>query len=231
MIGWVRVIALGTLKAFLNRGAGVADAREPVMAWFRQVRQADWTKPADVKRDIRSASILRDGRVVFNVAGNKYRIVVWINYPYRVVYIRFIGTHRQYDSSTHRIFEISAMDILPIKSQRDYRRALKEIDGLMDARRNSPKGDRLDVLVTLVEAWERKHYPLDLPDPVEAIRYHMEQSGLQPRDLIPFIGSRNRVHEVLNRRRDLTLGMIRRLHEGLGIPAESLIKIGLHKAA
>src|SRR3984893_10868180 len=231
MIGWVRVIALGTLKAFLNRGAGVADAREPVMAWFRQVRQADWTKPADVKRDIRSASILRDGRVVFNVAGNKYRIVVWINYPYRVVYIRFIGTHRQYDSSTHRIFEISARDILPIKSQRDYRRALKEIDGLMDARRNSPKGDRLDVLVTLVEAWERKHYPLDLPDPVEAIRYHMEQSGLQPRDLIPFIGSRNRVHEVLNRRRDLTLGMIRRLHEGLGIPAESLIKIGLHKAA
>ena len=91
------------------------------------------------------------------------------------------------------------MDIPPIKSQRDYRRVLKEIEGLMSARRNTPEGDRLDVLVTLVEAWERKHYPLDLPDPVEAIRYHMEQSGLQPRDLIPFIGSRNRVHEVLNR--------------------------------
>ena len=76
----------------------------------------------------------------------------------------------------------------------------------------------------LVEAWERKHYPLDLPDPVEAIKYHMDQNGLQPRDLIPFIGSRNRVHEVLNRRRPLTLKMIWRLHEGLGIPAESLIK-------
>lgn len=98
MIGRVRVIALSTLKAFLNRSSGVADAREPVMAWFRQVRQADWTKPADVKRDIRSASILGDGRAVFNIAGNKYRIVVWINYPYRVVYIRFIGTHRQYDA-------------------------------------------------------------------------------------------------------------------------------------
>ncbi|SDJ90408.1 MULTISPECIES: type II toxin-antitoxin system HigB family toxin [Bradyrhizobium] len=93
----MRVIALSTIKAFLKRGEGVADANEPVMAWFRQVRQADWTKPADVKRDIRSASILKDGRVVFNIAGNKYRIVVWINYPYRVVYIRFIGTHRQYD--------------------------------------------------------------------------------------------------------------------------------------
>jgi mRNA interferase HigB len=94
----VRVIALSTIKTFLARSADVADAREPVMAWSRQVRQADWAKPADVKRDIRSASILKDGRVVFNIAGNKYRIVVWINYPYRVVYIRFVGTHRQYDS-------------------------------------------------------------------------------------------------------------------------------------
>ena len=123
------------------------------------------------------------------------------------------------------------MDITPIKSQRDYRRVLREIEGLMGARRNSREGDRLDVLVTLVEAWDRKHYRLDLPDPVEAIRYHMEQNGLQPRDLIPFIGGRNRVHEVLNRRRELTINMIRRLHEGLGIPAESLIKIGRQRAA
>lgn len=123
------------------------------------------------------------------------------------------------------------MEIAPIKSNRDYRRVLKEIETLMSARRNSPEGDRLDVLVTLIEAWERKRYRLDLPDPVEAIKYHMEQSGMQPKDLIPFIGSRNRVHEVLNRRRELTLSMIRRLHEGLGIPAESLIKVGQDKAA
>ena len=94
----MRIIALSTVKAFLGRGESVADAHGPVMAWFRQVKQADWAKPADLKRDIRSASILRDGRAVFNIAGNKYRIVVWINYPYRVVYIRFIGTHRQYDA-------------------------------------------------------------------------------------------------------------------------------------
>jgi HTH-type transcriptional regulator / antitoxin HigA len=123
------------------------------------------------------------------------------------------------------------MDILPIKTQRDYRRVLKEIEGLMTAKRNTAEGDRLDVLVTLVEAWERKHYPLDLPDPVEAIKYHMDQTGLRPRDLIPFIGSRNRVHEVLNRRRPLTLKMIWRLHEGLGIPAESLIKLRPDRAA
>lgn len=91
------MIALSTLKAFLSRNPAYADAREPVMAWYRQVRSAGWATPTDVKRAIRTASILKDGRVVFNVAGNKYRIVVWINFPYRVVYIRFIGTHRQYD--------------------------------------------------------------------------------------------------------------------------------------
>src|ERR1700693_1052831 len=111
------------------------------------------------------------------------------------------------------------MDIRPIKSQRDYRGALKEIDGLMNARRNTPEGDRLDVLVTLVEAWEAKHYPVDRPDAVEAIKYYMDQKGLAPRDLIPFIGSRNRVYDVLSRKRALTLPMVRRLHEGLGIPA------------
>lgn len=116
------------------------------------------------------------------------------------------------------------MEISPIKTHRDYRRALKEIEGLMSARRNTPEGDRLDVLVTLVEAWERRHYPIDFPDPIEAIKYHMEQNALSPRDLIPFIGGRNRVHEVLNGKRPLTLKMISRLHEGLGIPAESLIK-------
>jgi mRNA interferase HigB len=93
----VRIIALATLKAFLNRSPAYADARDPMMAWYRQVRAADWAGPADLKRDLRSASILGDGRAVFNIAGNKYRIVVWINYAYRVVYIRFIGTHRQYN--------------------------------------------------------------------------------------------------------------------------------------
>ena len=123
------------------------------------------------------------------------------------------------------------MDIRPIKTQRDYRRALKEIEGLMRAKRDTPEGDRLDVLITLVEAWEAKHFPLDLPDAIEAIRYHMEQKGLAARDLVPFIGGRNRVYEVLSRKRPLTLKMVRRLHEGLGIPAESLIKIGQNKAA
>ena len=116
------------------------------------------------------------------------------------------------------------MEIVPIKTKEDYRRTLKEIEGLMTAKQGTPAGDRLDVLVTLVEAWEARNYPIGLPDPVDAIRYHMEQNGLAPKDLVEYIGGRNRVYEVLNRRRPLSLKMIRRLHQGLGIPAESLIK-------
>lgn len=116
-------------------------------------------------------------------------------------------------------------DIKPIKTQPDYRRVLAEIEALMSARRYTREGDRLDLLVTLVEAWEARHDPLNLPDAVEAIKYHMDSRGLAPRDLVPFIGSRNRVYEVLARKRPLTLAMVRRLHEGLGIPAESLIRV------
>lgn len=94
----MRVIALSTLKSFWEQNSGRIDAKEPVLAWYRQISKADWASPADLKADFGSASILRDGRVVFNIAGNKYRLVTWINYPYRVVYIRFIGTHAEYDA-------------------------------------------------------------------------------------------------------------------------------------
>jgi HTH-type transcriptional regulator / antitoxin HigA len=116
------------------------------------------------------------------------------------------------------------MDIKPIRTKRDYEAALKAIEGLMKAKRNSPEGDLLDVLVTLVEAYEAKHFPLDLPDPVEAIKYVMEQRNLTVKDLVPYIGQPNRVYEVLNRKRPLTMAMAWKLHTGLGIPAESLIK-------
>jgi mRNA interferase HigB len=93
----MRVIALSTLRAFWEGKAAYEDAREPALAWYRHALKADWRAPPDVKREFGSASILRDGRVVFNIAGNKYRLVVWVNYPYRVVYVRFLGTHAQYD--------------------------------------------------------------------------------------------------------------------------------------
>ena len=116
------------------------------------------------------------------------------------------------------------MNIKPIKTRADHRAALKEIETLMMAKLNTPEGERLDVLVTLVEAYERKHYAIDLPDPIEAIKFAMEQRGLSVKDLVPMIGAPNRIYEALNRKRPLSLKMIWRLHKNLGIPAESLIR-------
>ena len=115
------------------------------------------------------------------------------------------------------------MDIRPIKTDQDYEQALERMESLFDARPDTPEGDELDVLVTLIEAWEDRHLAIEAPDPVEAIRFRMEQMGLQPKDLEPYIGGRGRVSEVLNRKRGLSLRMIRNLHEGLGLPYESLI--------
>lgn len=116
------------------------------------------------------------------------------------------------------------MNIKPIKTDADYRAALKEIESLMMAAPDTPEGEKLDVMVTLIEAYEAKHFPLDLPDPVAAIKFEMERKGLTVKDLEPMIGRSNRVYEILNHKRSLTLKMIWRLHDGLGIPAESLIK-------
>jgi HTH-type transcriptional regulator / antitoxin HigA len=116
------------------------------------------------------------------------------------------------------------MEIKPIKNEVDYQAALKEIELLFEAALDTPEGDRLEVLTTLVEAYEEKHYSIPMPDPIEAILYHMESRGLTRRDLETFIGSRARVSEVLTRKRPLTMEMIRNLHKGLCIPADVLIQ-------
>jgi len=115
------------------------------------------------------------------------------------------------------------MKIRPIKTKADYGKALARAEALMDAKPGSPKGDELDVLVTLIEAYEDKHYPFPPPKPISAIKFRMEQAGLTRKDMEPYLGGRGRVSEVLNSKRPLTLDMIRKLHEGLGIPLESLI--------
>lgn len=119
------------------------------------------------------------------------------------------------------------MNIHPIHTESDYKAALQELSAYFD---NEPEpgtedGDRFEILATLVEAYETRHFPIEAPDPIEAIRFRMEQAGLTVKDLVPSIGQPNRVYEVLNGKRGLTLDMIRKLHRNLGIPAESLIGI------
>lgn len=115
-------------------------------------------------------------------------------------------------------------DLKPIRSEADYDIALGEVERLWGAKAGTPEGDRLDVLATLIDVYEAEHHPMDPPDPVEAIKFRMEQQGLSRKDLEPLIGTRTRVAEVLNRRRSLSIGMIRRLHDRLGISAEVLIR-------
>ena len=114
-------------------------------------------------------------------------------------------------------------DLKPIRNEKDYERALAEVEVLWGARAGTPKGDRLDILATLIEAYEAEHYLMDPPDPIEAIKFRMEQQGLSRKDLEKILGTRTRVSEVLNRKRGLSINMTRALHEKLGISAEILI--------
>jgi len=116
------------------------------------------------------------------------------------------------------------MNIKPVKTEADYEKAQARVDALMDATPDSKEGDELDVLVTLIEKYEAMHYPIDAPNPIEAIRFRMDQYDLKDKDLIPYIGQSGRVSEILSFKRKLTLSMIRRLHTGLKIPTESLIQ-------
>lgn len=117
-----------------------------------------------------------------------------------------------------------ADELKPIRTEADYDAALAEVERLWGAKAGTSAGDRLDVLATLIDSYETRHYPMDPPDPIEAIRFRMEQQGMSRKDLEPLIGARARVAEVMNRRRGLSIDMIRRLHEGLGISAEVLIR-------
>ena len=116
------------------------------------------------------------------------------------------------------------VELKPIRSEADYQAALDEVGRLWGAESGTSEGDRLDVLATLIDAYEAKHFPIDPPDPIEAIKFRMEQQGLSRKDLEPIFGTRNRTSEILNRKRSLSVGMIRRLHARLGISADVLIR-------
>ncbi len=124
-----------------------------------------------------------------------------------------------------------ATDVKPIRTEADYDSAMEEVASLWGAVSGTPEGDRLDVLATLIDAYEAKHHAMDAPDPIEAIKFRMEQQGMTRKDLEDIIGTRTRIAEVLNRKRSLSIGMIRRLHDRLGISAEVLIRPSRKEAA
>jgi HTH-type transcriptional regulator/antitoxin HigA len=167
--------------------------------------------------------------VVLNLKDNDFRLIVAVAYNTGFVYVKFIGTHKEYDqidANTVEHFERAKMEISPIRTKADYQATLKLVSALVDAdpKRGTPEGDQLEILGTLIASHEAKHYPIELPDPIEAIKFRMEQQGLTAKDLQPMTGGLNRVYEVLNRKRPLSIAMVRRLHASLGISTECLIQ-------
>jgi len=205
----MRVISKRTLRRFWEGHPRGPAAKAALEAWHAQVRDADWAQPSDVKKQYSDARVSPGREDQLSVPG---RVRPLRRNP------RGVRPDRCGNDMTLNI------EIRPIKSEADYEGALAAVDRLMDAEPDTPEGDALDILVTLVEAYEAKRWDIGPPDPIDAIRARMEQQRLRPKDLEPFLGGSGRVSEVLNRRRPLTLNMIRRLERGLGIPARILIR-------
>jgi HTH-type transcriptional regulator/antitoxin HigA len=151
---------------------------------------------------------------VLNICGNQYRLVVKINYLRQWVFIRFIGCQHN----------LNDMNLKVIKSEKEYDQALERLDVVFDAPPDTPEGDEAELLMILIEKYEDENYPIEAPDPIEAIKFRMEQMNMKNKDLATILGYKSRVTEILKRRRKLTLKMIRNLHEKLNIPYESLIQ-------
>ena len=140
-----------------------------------------------------------------------------------MVWIRFVGTHAEYDKINANEIQ-KAMEIKPIKTDKDYNQALERLEVIFDAKKGSPEGDELEVLGILVDQYENEHFPIGLPDPIEAIKFRMEQMGYNQNDLANIVGLKSRASEILNKKRKLSLEMIRQLHDRLNIPTDVLIQ-------
>ncbi len=202
-------------------------AESDLRRWYAFVRRVRWETPGDIKAVFSSASILANNRVVFNIGGNQFRLVVKMAYEAQRVYVRFVGTHAAYDDidAANICVEAVMKAIRPIKSKKEYETAVAEIDRLIDAKPGTDDHDRLEVLSLLVEAYEESAFMIDTDDigPIQIIEFWMAQNKFTRRDLEPFLGGRARVSEVLRGKRPLSLAMIRRL-VGAGIPAALLVQ-------
>ncbi len=224
----MRIIARSTLNLFVaNRveKSGRAVVKSQLDAWFAEASTARWRSSAELKRHYATASIVSSERVVFNIKGNDYRLVTAIDYRSQIVLIIWLGTHKEYDKIDVEKVAMTntGIQVRPIRTEEDHDAAVARITELMGSAAGTPEQDELDVLATLVDAWESKNHPIDLPDPIAAIQFRMEQQGLTRKDLEPLIGSRARVSEVLTGKRELTIEMVRKVRSGLGISADLLI--------
>jgi antitoxin component HigA of HigAB toxin-antitoxin module/mRNA-degrading endonuclease HigB of HigAB toxin-antitoxin module len=199
-----------------------ADARPALSTWLSRVVAASWRSPLEILERYPRASMIRNGLVVFDIKGNDYRLAVRVDFDNAIVRILKVGTRAEYDKWS--LQEAQMVGI--IHNDEEHAEALAALDRLMeiDPESGTPEADDLQLLALVIETYEKARWPIGLPDPLDAIRFCMDQQGLTRHDLEPYIGSRARVSEVLSGKRALSMRMIRALHAGLDIPLEVLVQ-------
>ncbi len=225
----VRIIKQATLRTFWQMHP---ETREPLRAWYDMVSCTTWRSMQDVLAVFPRAVPLNAERVRFPIHGGDYRLIVAIHFPSKIVWIKFMGTHADYDridaltidAHSREQEEVGMTDIRPIRTEADYEAALATIATLWGAADGSPESEKLEILGTLVGRYEDQHAPIEPPDPVEALKFHIDQGRLTQSDLARILGSRARASEILARRRRLTLEMVWRINAATGIPLSSLVR-------
>jgi len=199
--------------------------------WYRLVKAANWTSMDDIRRAAPKSKVLNRDRACFEVAGGDYRLIAAFDFRRQIAFVKFIGTHAEYDAidalTVARFLIRTAMQIRAIRTDKDHRAALAEIEQLWGASSGTPEGDKLDILVTLVETYEERRWPLKSRrrfDPVDVLHFAIEELGHSQAELADILGSRSRASEVLARRRPLTLEMIQKINASWKIPADLLVQ-------
>jgi antitoxin component HigA of HigAB toxin-antitoxin module/mRNA-degrading endonuclease HigB of HigAB toxin-antitoxin module len=222
----MRVIARNTLVAFAKAHP---ETRSALERWFTVVRSAEWMSMNEVKSAFSGAKVLNAERARFEVAGGNYRLIAAFDFRRQTVFVKFLGTHTEYDNVnalTVSQFQEIAVHIRPIRSDADHRAALAEIERLWGASPGTDDGDKLEILITLVEKYEESRWPINEPDwdPADVLRYAIDEMGHTQTELAALLGSRSRASEILNRQRPLTVEMIRSISDAWKIPAQFLIR-------
>ena len=223
----MRVTARNVLVSFWGKHP---EAKVSLERWHTIVRAAQWTSTDEVQKAAPKAKVLNRERVRFEVAGGNYRLVAAFDFRRQIAFVKFIGTHAEYDridALTVSQFQGDDMDIRPIRTDQDHRAALAAIEACWGAPEGTEEGDKLDVLLALVEIYEAKRWPIEIDetfDPIDVLRYAIDELGHTQAELAELLGSRSRASEVLSRRRALTVEMIHKVGEAWKIPADLLVR-------
>jgi len=223
----MRVIARNVLVSFWGKHP---EAKVSLERWHTIVRAAQWTSTDEVQKAAPKAKVLNRERVRFEVAGGNYRLVAAFDFRRQIAFVKFIGTHAEYDridALTVSQFQGDDMDIRPIRTDQDHRAALAAIEACWGALEGTEEGDKLDVLLALVEIYEAKRWPIEIDetfDPIDVLRYAIDELGHTQAELAELLGSRSRASEVLSRRRALTVEMIHKVGEAWKISADLLVR-------